>query len=97
MELLLAEDFEGTHQFEKIKEVGASYEVYMKQQKSTLMTFSQNFEDQSNAIKNNSSQTSEILLFVGTLPYLLILITLITSLLVILWLSRSTNGFKVHD
>jgi len=97
MSLLLAEDFEGTRQAEKIKELGTTYETYMKQQKSMLLIFNQNIEDQSNIIENQSVHTSEILLFFGTLPVLLGLITLIAALLVILWLSRSTDGFKVHD
>ncbi len=77
MVLLLAEDFEGTHQVEKIKEVSASYEGYMKQQKNMLNIFSQNLEDQSNVLQSEATHTSELFLLIGTLPYLLILISLI--------------------
>jgi len=95
--LLLAENFKGTLQDEKIKELGATYESYMKQQENQLAFFRQNAEAESSKLRANSDKTSAILLLVGTLPYTLLACALIISFIVLILLGRTTRWFSQQE
>jgi len=97
LQLLLAENFEGTHQNVKIKQIGASYEAYMKQQKAMLGYIRQNINDQSTDLENKSIHLSQILLFFGSLPYLLVILTVLISLFIVFWLVYNKSGIKIRD
>ena len=95
--LLLAEPTTGTHQNEKIKQLGRTYEYYMNQQEKQIAFFRQNAEAESEKLKSKSYATSTVLLFVGTFPYLLLICSVIVSLIVVLWLGNIMNWFRHEE
>jgi len=95
--LLLAEPTTGTHQNEKIKQLGRTYEYYMNQQEKQITFFRQNAEFESEKLKSKSYATSTLLLFVGTFPYLLLICSVIVSLIVVFWLGSVMNWFRNEE
>jgi len=95
--LLLAENFKGTNQDEKIKELGTTYDSYMKQQESQLAFFRQRAEDKSTDIRTSSNRTLTVLLVVGTLPYTLLACFLVVSFIVLMLLGSTTNWFNHRE
>ena len=95
--LLLAENYPGTHQNEKIRQLGGMYEYFMDQQEKQMAFFRQNTEAESEKLKSKSYTTSTVLLFVGTLPYLLFICVLIVSLVLVLWLGNIMNWFRQQE
>ena len=95
--LLLAENFKGTNQDQKIKELSATYEFYMKQQENQLAFFKQKAEKRSTDLRASSNLTSTILLLVGTLPYTILACFLVISFIVLLLLGRTTNWFNHQE
>jgi hypothetical protein len=95
--LLLAENFEGTHQDEKIKELGVTYDSYMKQQENQLAFFRQNAEAKTTNLRASSHLTSTILLIVGTLPYTLLACVIVISFIVLMLLGSTTRWFNHQE
>jgi len=95
--LLLAENFKGTLQDEKIKEIGITYESYMKQQENQLAFFRQRAEDKSTNLRASSNRTSTVLLVVGTLPYTILACTLLISFIVLMLLGSTTRWFNHQE
>ena len=95
--LLLAENFKGTNQDEKIKELGRTYESYMNQQENQLAFFRQNAEAKSTNLRTSANMTSTVLLLVGTLPYTLMACFLVISFIVLLLLGSTTGWFNHRE
>jgi hypothetical protein len=69
----------------------------MDQQEKQMAFFRQNTEAESEKLKSKSYTTSTVLLFVGTLPYLLFICVLIVSLVLVLWLGNIMNWFRQQE
>jgi hypothetical protein len=71
-----------------------NYENFMAKEDEDTEYFRNQAEKSSDLITRNMHTTSNILLFVGTLPYLLLVCGLIIAILAVLWLGASLKWFS---
>jgi len=95
---LLAENFEGTHQGASLRILSGYYDDYLAKEDQQIRFFRQHAELSSDKLTAKTNSTSALLLFVGTLPYLLLIGALVISFVIIIWLGNIFNfGGRQHE
>jgi hypothetical protein len=95
--LLEAENFPGTHENDKLEKLHNAYDSYLELEEKDIVLFREKAEKESVMLSATSNKISAMLLFVGTLPYMLFACALIISFVILLWLGFLVKWFRHQD
>ena len=97
LSLLLSGKISNEQASSEVEKLKLTYDSFLQQQEAQIEFFRERAELSSDKLTASTKRTTAMMLFVGTLPYLILVIGLIISFVVILWLGNVVNWFRHQE